>query len=1068
MAITDAAEGDLLAQAESQAREPEADLRSARDSLRAWLLSECGEDRQEGSIAEAIRTLSNSQRASSKHAAVALRFLAVPGLIASANGDALDRALTSLAEKTLPVLISILKIDPRQQTFQKFSALEGSHKYVCNILSPLQRDYGDVDALLNSRKEVLGALNHSLVKEYCEVFRLNEVRSTVELVFSRCKRVAALEATMLSDYEEFERTLSAARDSIPELGSFLAYEFLTPFLAHAERTLANHTASQKARLKSRIRSSAISNNLVKRYPFAEAERQLRISVPLVNVGPGLATDVQIVAISLSDAVYLADFPIQLGNVSPGPFSVVVDALVLSPTESFSGVISVSWGEIGSPNRAEEEVEFTALAQSSQIDWQSFTHWTPYSTEVAEGEDFVGREERVGFVSSKMLRSPMEPFYITGQKRVGKTSLVKAATDSASRLSIENTLESTYILWGAVAHGSPNSSLNALGQRIEAMLHDALGFPVGTPSSDYSDSLSGLVSLAERAFKLQPTKRFVIIVDEFDEIHPELYLQGNLADTFFANIRALSRNKNICVALVGGENMPFVMDRQGQKLNNFSRINLSSYSRLTEWEDFRLLVEEPTRSVLTWHEEAISEIYNASAGNPYFAKVVCAQVARNAISERDVDISGEEVRRALDTEVSTLGPNFFAHLWRDGIAKPSAEQEPDVLRRTRLLVAFARTLRKGVPTNAQNISESRTSSALGEGEVVAVLNDFIRRDIIREKDGCYDIVLPIFKRWLVDVGAGQLMADELSEELSQSVLAEENAALVRSEEVAALSKKWPPYQGRHVGVDDIRCWLQQVDNLKDQRVLFELLKRTRFFSEVEVRDRLKTAHSVIRPSLPEFVIRQRNERRADVVVTYVDGAGKSGASYAALYAEANGIAAANVIAPDDFRRTFERISEKSGKPAAVIMVDDIAATGGTLADKISDFLESYGDMFSETKIRAVTLVATAGAQEAINRRLEKFSEIDFDFRTCEVLSPDSYAFPEEVSVWDSKDQEERAKALCTNLGSRIHKQRPLGFGALGLLVVFPTTVPNNSLPILHSFARLGSGQNWTPLFVRPNN
>lgn len=1068
MIATAEPEGDLLAHAELVIREPGADLKKARDSVRAWLLNECGDEREEGSIAEAIHTLAHSQRASSRHAAVALRYLSVSGLIVSAKGDSLDRAVVALAEKTSPALVSILRIQPKQQTFQKFAALENAHAQVCGVLAPLQRRYGDIESLLSSRREILGALNHSLVREYCDVFRLNDIRSTVELVFSRCKRVAALEPTMLADYEDFERALVAARDSIPEIGSFLAYDYLQPFLSQAEKTLAAHLNSVRARLKARIKSVATSGNLAKRYPLAEAERQLRISMPLLNEGPGLATDVRVTAVSLSDSVYLADFPIHLGNVSPGPFAVVLDALVLSPASSFSGAINISWGEIGSPHRAEEQVEFSALAQSSQINWSSLTHWTPYSTDVAEGDDFVGREERVGFVSSKMLRETMEPFYITGQKRVGKTSLVKAATSNAARISSDKKIEWTYILWGAVAHESPNASLNALGQRIETMLHDQLGFPLGTPNSDFSDSLSGLVSLAERALKLQPEKRFVVIIDEFDEIHPELYLQGNLADTFFANLRALSRCKNICVALVGGENMPFVMDRQGQKLNNFSRINLSSYSRLTEWEDFRLLVEEPTKNILTWHDEAVSEVYNASSGNPYFAKVVCAQVARNAVAERDVDISGDEVRRALDTEVSILGPNFFAHLWRDGIAKPAAEQEPDVLRRTRLLVAFARCVRKGIPTTAQNIAECRTSAALGEGQVVAVINDFIRREIIKEQDGRYDIVLPIFQKWLVDVGAGQLMADELSEELSESVLAEENAALVRSEEVVALTKQWPPYQGRHVGVDDVRSWMQQVDNLKDQRILFELLKRTRFFSEVEVRDRLKTAHAVIRPSLPEFVIRQRNERRSDVVVTYVDGAGKSGASYASLYAEANGIAAANVISPDGFRKSFGRLADSGAVPAAVIIVDDIAATGGTLSEKLSDFLTDFGDMFSTTKVRAITLVATTGAQEAINRRLERFSDLDVEFRTCEVLPPHAYAFPSEISVWDSKDQEERALALCTNLGSRIHKQRPLGYGGLGLLVVFPTTVPNNSLPILHSFARPGSGQGWTPMFLRPNN
>jgi hypothetical protein len=43
-----------------------------------------------------------------------------------------------------------------------------------------------------------------------------------------------------------------------------------------------------------------------------------------------------------------------------------------------------------------------------------------------------------------------------------------------------------------------------------------------------------------------------------------------------------------------------------------------------------------------------------------------------------------------------------------------------------------------------------------------------------------------------------------------------------------------------------------------------------------------------------------------------------------------------------------------------------------------------------------------------------------------------------------------------------------FGGLGLLLVFPTTVPNNSLPILHSYAGSGSRLGWKPLFRRVVN
>jgi hypothetical protein len=135
-----------------------------------------------------------------------------------------------------------------------------------------------------------------------------------------------------------------------------------------------------------------------------------------------------------------------------------------------------------------------------------------------------------------------------------------------------------------------------------------------------------------------------------------------------------------------------MDRQGQKLNRFSRINLTYFSRATEWEDFEKLVRQPSEGVLEWHLDAISEVFNYSSGNPYFAKAACKEVMTRAVRERDADITAEEVRAALKARISTFESNQFAHLWQDGIYSPIEEREVVALKRRRTLAAITRCLR----------------------------------------------------------------------------------------------------------------------------------------------------------------------------------------------------------------------------------------------------------------------------------------------------------------------------------------------------------------------------------------
>lgn len=100
-----------------------------------------------------------------------------------------------------------------------------------------------------------------------------------------------------------------------------------------------------------------------------------------------------------------------------------------------------------------------------------------------------------------------------------------------------------------------------------------------------------------------------------------------------------------------------------------------------------------------------------------------------------------------------------------------------------------------------------------------------------------------------------------------------------------------------------------------------------------------------------------------------------------------------------------------------------------------------------------------------RRLAKLKdEIDIDFQTCETLQPDRYALPENKTGFRSVDEWERAKALFIDIGNKIDRRRPMGYGDFGMLVVFPTNVPNNTLPALRSYGRSGSSP-WNPLFER---
>ena len=172
------------------------------------------------------------------------------------------------------------------------------------------------------------------------------------------------------------------------------------------------------------------------------------------------------------------------------------------------------------------------------------------------------------------------------------------------------------------------------------------------------------------------------------------------------------------------------------------------------------------------------------------------------------------------------------------------------------------------------------------------------------------------------------------------------------------------------------------------------------------------------------------------MSYVDGLGKSGAALAALYGVTNGIVGDNIVAPSELRERLE--GAKRGAKMGLVIVDDMIGTGGTLVEKMGKLSELV--------------------RREVGRLLEKW-----DLWVGERIDAGHFAFGEGVGIWETEEEQMVAKTLVGDLGARVQKRDPLGFGGQGLLLTFWRNCPNNSLPILYG---VGKGdRRWRPLFPR---
>ncbi|RVK52861.1 hypothetical protein CN155_21370 [Sinorhizobium meliloti] len=631
-------------------------------------------------------------------AAVLIHALSIDGLMDHNDLECDQRFIVEVCERNLPEVAQFTGSTDKRQTHDKLALLAGAHDRIVASLRPLSAVASDIDGIVASRQQILSALNNGVVKAYCGPFDVQQVRTRVDVVIKKVTRLAKETETFWDDLSDAESYLRDQRAYVDQSSSFLVRQFFEPFVVAASNAIEKIISSTRGRAKTNVTARTVAGSaLQKRYPLHDVGRDISLVIPLRSAGPGVALNLNVRAEYDRNQLQIENELLALGNVVPGDFAAVFVAKVLSASTGAELMITVTWDEAGHAESREVIFLIEVNAQSANVDWASLEYQHPYSTDVAKGEAFVGRADQVKALGNRMLRQPMEPFFVSGQKRIGKTSLALAAAEFA-RAHSPSSIHVQYLLWGKIAHDDPRASMHELGERVASFIKQTLPRETIIPELTFNGSLASLTRLAELAFEVRPDLKYVLILDEFDEIHPELYQQGNLAETFFANLRALTTCENLCLVLVGGENMPFIMDRQGQKLNKLIPFRLDYFSRDREWDDFKTLVRKPTEDSIYWHEDAVSEIFNLTNGNPYFAKIVCSSVFQNSVREHDADITLQEVRDSLASNIQAFDVNSFAHLWMDGIHKPPAEREPDVLRRSRTLVALGRAVRRGGNVN----------------------------------------------------------------------------------------------------------------------------------------------------------------------------------------------------------------------------------------------------------------------------------------------------------------------------------------------------------------------------------
>ena len=969
-----------------------------------------------------------------------------------------ERLTAALCDRAIPEAYPA-DVNEKDQTFKKLQALERSATSMVNEARQIVGRTLYLDRIEQYREELLRFLNRERTKSVLQqllpaALVYDETQHLLNSVvnYSRNPNVPAANV--------FDATCDACTSykcKADSFGSRASQEILV--------VLADNLLNTITREEEKSRPHLIYSAMEKRYPFKEPGSVVTFYITVTNTGTGPARDLKLSTINAAPRLEGIVDPTPITTFQAGDTAeLVITGEVGDPCDEVVLELRLSWRRNNGQNEHKDET-FIFRAQKDDVDWHLVRNEQPYdhTAPVTSTDHLYGRRDELNRLVRVANAPTVGSAYLFGQKRVGKTSLANALAEQLNKDGKEKGID-----WVVVYGGSGDyvmsdavSTFKQLGtflfdqirRRLKRRIKEVMEYPV----PDFTKGLAPLSIFIDQVLDTDrdDSLRMLFILDEFDELPMEFLRRTELATALFQPIRQISTKPKCGFLLVGGENIGQLMVLQGDRLNKFEAVGIDYLNR----PEFADLIREPVKHWLTITNEALEALYESCSGNPFYAKLLAAEIRDNMVAREDSNASRKDVEDAIDRKTGDIPPNSFAHFWMDGILPNSDEIEKIQTARRFVLTAASQLLNGGEPLSRTRVVERAKQSrdhTLVESDYFAALDDLHSRRIIVSSGDEIDMKMPLFKSWLMQTGGDSILPDSTQRIYVNRRQEEEDRHKIRDDEVFTLCAKFNT-AGRNVDPNLVREWLSRFGATRDQRLMFELLQGVTVYGRTLERERLKEAFGIVARDMPSSDAVGGYPNHRGILVSCLDESpAKGGVAMCRLFAGENGLNADSFVYASDLLNAINR----RRKVQRLVLLDDFAGTGGTLERALASNLEILKR--ANAKGIRIIVVAIAGFLRAQSRITEFMRTHDLDavVHFCDNLGEEYMAFSDRSRIFPNPIDRERAKDVAEQKGVALFSDHPLGYQNTQALIVFDDHCPNNSLPILWS-----DKDGWPALFPR---
>lgn len=675
------------------------------------------------------------------------------------------------------------------------------------------------------------------------------------------------------------------------------------------------------------------------------------------------------------------------------------------------------------------------------------------TTISEPVRLVGRNQELAALERTVAAGGSA--YVTGQKRVGKTSLVKVLQRN---LRTDGWITAYLPLGQALTANARSGDL--ILALLEAIYDESVKSdselllpepPADSGDAGFARSVGRWLRQANEPIQANGT-RVLVALDDFDTLPESLY-RGPEADALFRTLRSIVDSEWLSLIFIGSEVLPTIIQGQAHQLNQVARFTLANFSNSSDTAE---LFRSRTHNRLDWDPRATTRAHYLCAGNPYYLSLLGSELWQH-MRERDRSFVGiEDVNWSLARVAAMGDPSHFLHLWADDASGLDNES-----RRSLLGSAVLRAASRASGVNFQNAERAEVASLAKQWVPSATaqewdegMNSLVNRQVLVAAGSKIRLAIPLASAWLSDAGA-----TELDRQYAAVQTARVAIEMISDREIVDLTADLV-FCGERVSDLRLRSWLDQFETGKSRYLAFALARRL-------LAEGYFSPQRLTREVLPELTrqiqgsaawrTRQKDSasRLNNVYILQHGPAGSSATTISATLLALLKIRKANLVSLQDFAKTAAK------KPAILIVCDDIVGSGRqirTVTEGLVETLEATAPGWRERM--HLLIAAGVSAQPTI--------WIPEDAQAQAIVGhsadPRLLAFSPQADIFHDQAEREAAKDLLTDVGRHLEPAHPLGYGDLGLLAATEANCPNN-VPAVFWKAGTYGGRPWLPLLAR---